>query len=89
MVLSVFQFIILLLEAPWYCIVCYMQAIITRTKGLLKLGSLSVKKYTYNCYLLSFDNQYRYGELSKLCLFVLSRDTSEEVDLLIFSNNPE
>ena len=39
MVYSVFLSLISFLEAPWYGLVCYVQSIITKTRGILKLSS--------------------------------------------------
>ena len=48
---------------------------------------LCASKYYYRkglvCYVLLFYNQYIYGELSILILFILSQDTPTEVRLLL------
>ena len=54
-------------------------------KGHLKVEFIKWKKCTSDCYLLPFYSQYGYGELSKKILFLLLRDTPEEVDLLLLS----
>ena len=65
-----------------------MQAIINTTRGILKLSLLSAKK-TASCYLFPFYSQYRYGELSRLLLFLLLRDTPKDVHSLILSIEPQ
>ena len=81
----VFRSLISFRKSPWYCSVCSVQAIITTTRGILKLSSLSAKRYTADCYLFPFYGQYCYGEVSKLLLFLLSQDTPEEVYLMLLS----
>ena len=82
---SVFWIFISSRKAPWYCLVCYAQTIITITRVLLKLSSLSAKPYTVDCYLLLLYSQYCYGESSKLLLFILFRDTPKEVHYVLLS----
>ena len=67
---SVFRSVISFRKFPWYFLVCYIQEIITTTRGLLKLSSLSAKRYTADYCLSSFYSQNCYSELSKLVLFL-------------------
>ena len=72
-------------EAYWYYLVCYVQAIITTTRGLLKLSYLSAKWFTVYCYLFPFYSHYQYLELLWMFLFIISQDTLEEVHSPPFS----
>ena len=82
---SVFRSLISFQDAPCYCLFCYVQAMITTTTGLLKYISLGEKCFIVDCYVLSFYNQYHYGEISKLLLSILSLDAPVEVNQLLFS----
>ena len=84
---SVFRSLILFREVPWYCLVYYVQAIITTTRGLLDWSSFSEKLFTADCYSLSFYSQYRYSELSKLFLFILLQNIPAEVHSLLLNIN--
>ena len=71
-------------KAPWYCLVYCVQAIITATRGLLKLSLLSEKLYIVDYYLLLLYSQYRYGKLSKLFLFLFSWDWTTKRYILCY-----
>ena len=61
-----------------------MQAIITTTRGLLQLSSLSAKQYTAGYLLLLLYNKYRYGELSQLSSFYYCEIETKNVYYLLF-----
>ena len=72
-----------------YITICYVQSIITTTRGPLKWSALREKLFTADCYVFLFNSHYLYGYLSILILLILSRDTHEEVHFLLLSIYPQ
>ena len=83
MVSSVFRSLISFQNVPEYCLVFYVQAVITTTRFFLKLSSLSAKLYTVDCYVLPFYSIYRHNYLSMLLPFLLMQHTTVEFIFLL------
>ena len=62
-----------------------MQEIITATRGILNLSSLSANQYTVDFYLFLFYSKYWYVELSKRVLSLLLQYTYKELHSLMLS----
>ena len=75
MAYSVFQFQVSFWEAPWSCLVCYVQSVITTTRGHLSWSFLSSKQCTAYCFVFPFSIQYHYSGLTIFYFYIIVRYT--------------